>query len=105
MYIDDHPQNVKSYCVDDLISDGNRFPFIKSRTVIVVKISCLWGGFIGFGSHYSVDLAMFCAEMENRFPNKWRNGYTALVIIEAIQIYRILAGRGARAGENDVDNQ
>ena len=34
-----------------------------------------------------------------------RNGYTALVIIEAIQVYRILAGRGARAGENDVDNQ
>jgi len=48
---------------------------------------------------------MFCAEMENRFPNKWRNGYTALVTIEAIQVYRILAGRGARAGENDVDNQ
>jgi hypothetical protein len=48
---------------------------------------------------------MFCAEMENRFPKKWRNGYTALVIIEAIQVYRILAGRGARAGENDVDNQ
>lgn len=50
---------------------------------------------------------MFCAEMENRFPNKWRNGYTALVIIEAIQVYRILAGRGARAGKmmstiNDV---
>ncbi|EJK89598.1 hypothetical protein UUU_42210 [Klebsiella pneumoniae subsp. pneumoniae DSM 30104 = JCM 1662 = NBRC 14940] len=41
LYIDDHPQNVKSYCVGDLISDGNRFPFIKSRTVIVVKISCL----------------------------------------------------------------
>lgn len=50
---------------------------------------------------------MFCAEMENRFPNKWRNGYTALVIIEAIQVYRILAGRAPAQGKmmstiNDV---
>ena len=36
-----HPLNVKTYCESDLISYGNRFPFIKSRTVIVVKISCL----------------------------------------------------------------
>lgn len=50
---------------------------------------------------------MFCAEMENRFPNKWRNGYTALVIIEAIQVYRILADAAPAQGKmmstiNDV---
>jgi hypothetical protein len=77
LYIDDHPQNVKSYCVDDLISDGNRFPFIKNRTVITVKIHQSKGVLIRFGSQIFVIFATFFRETENRFPNKKGNGYTA----------------------------
>uniref|UniRef100_UPI001952A4CD hypothetical protein n=1 Tax=Escherichia coli TaxID=562 RepID=UPI001952A4CD len=68
---------VKSYCEDDLISDGNRFPFIKNRTVSAVNNSPLAGLLIRFRSQNNVDLAWFFAEMENRFPNKKGNGYTA----------------------------
>ncbi|UMX91527.1 hypothetical protein MJ579_28210 [Klebsiella pneumoniae] len=46
----------------------------------MVKISAYRADLLDF-IHYSVDLAMFALKWKIGFPNKWRNGYTALVII------------------------
>jgi hypothetical protein len=51
--IDDHPQNVKSYCVDDLISYGNRFPFIKENCDNHQDLS-LMGLLIGFVTNLAI---------------------------------------------------
>jgi hypothetical protein len=56
--------------MDDLISDRNRFPFIKNRTVITVKIYQAKGVLIRFGSQISVVFATIFHETENRFPKK-----------------------------------
>jgi hypothetical protein len=85
LYIDDRPQNVKSYCVDDLISDGNRFPFIKNRTVITVKICQSKGVLIRFGSQIFLVLR-FSMKRKIGFQIKRETDILPLVIIEAIQV-------------------
>lgn len=48
---------------------------------------------------------MFFHEMDNRFPNENGNGYTAMVIIEAIQDQEFTGIGLTLSGENDVYNQ